>query len=145
MPTKIVRVQVKQTNGYRTECVAGKHHLVIDQPATAGGTDAGPSPLEYQLMALGGCIAAIGRLIANQRRLAVRGFEMEISGPINTDALLGKSSPDRVGYQSLEVRVKVDADMSHEEKERYLYEIEARCPISENLQNPTPVRIVVVE
>ncbi len=145
MPAKTVHVRVQQGAGYRTECSAGKHQLVIDQPTAAGGTDSGPSPLEYQLMALGGCIAAIGRIMANQRRLPVRGFEIEVSGPINTDGLLGKPSPDRVGFQGFEVRVKVDADMTREEKERYIHEIDARCPISENLQNPTPVRVVLAE
>ena len=143
MPVKTVQVKVKQDGGYRTECTAGKHHVIIDQPAAAGGTDGGPSPLEYQLMALGGCIAAIGRLITNQRRLPVRGFDMEVRGTIDTDPLLGKPSSSRVGFSAIEVHVRVDADLSPEEKKRFIEEVEARCPISENLQNTTPVKVVV--
>ena len=143
MPVKTVQVKVKQHGGYRTECTAGNHQLIIDQPTTAGGSDGGPSPLEYQLMALGGCIAAIGRLITNQRRLPVRGFDMDIRGTIDTDPLLGKPSSNRVGFSTIEVHVRVDADLSPEEKKRLIEEVEGRCPISENLQNATPVKIVV--
>lgn len=143
MPVKTVHVQVRQHGGYRTECAAGKHTVIIDQSTAAGGTDAGPTPLEYQLMALGGCIAAIGRLITNQRKLPVRGFDMEIRGEIDTDPLLGKPSASRVGFRGIEVRVRVDADMTPEEKRKFIEEVEARCPISENLKNPTPVHVVV--
>jgi hypothetical protein len=62
MPAKKVQVEIRQGEAFRTECRAGKHVVIIDQPAP-GGTDAGPTPLDVQLMALGGCVAAIGRII----------------------------------------------------------------------------------
>ena len=90
MPAKTVQVEIKQGSGFKTECRAGKHLVVIDQPAPAGGTDAGPTPLDVQLMVLGGCLAAIGRIIANQRKLVMRGIEVTVEGEIDTDGLLGK-------------------------------------------------------
>ena len=144
MPAKSLLVEIKQGAGFRTECRAGKHVVIIDQPAPAGGTDAGPTPLDVQLMALGGCITAIGRIIANQRKLAVRGIEVTVEGEIDTDGLLGKPSDKRVGFTAITARVKIDADMSSAEKEKFLHDIDARCPISENLQNATPVNVVLM-
>jgi len=143
MPAKKVQVEIKQGAGFKTECRAGKHVVIIDQPAPAGGTDAGATPLDVQLMALGGCVAAIGRIIANQRKLAVRGIEVTVEGDIDTDGLLGIASDKRVGFSAITARVKIDADMSAAEKEQFLRDIDARCPISENLQNATPIRIVL--
>ena len=120
MPTKIVQVEIKQGSGFKTECRAGKHLVVIDQPAPAGGTDAGPTPLDVQLMVLGGCVAAIGRIIANQRKLAVRGIEVAVEGEIDTDGLLGKPTDKRVGFSAITARVKIDADMTSAEKEKFL-------------------------
>jgi uncharacterized OsmC-like protein len=37
--------------------------------------------------------------------------------------------------------VKVDADLSDEEKKEFLEEVDRRCPISDNLMNTTPVEV----
>jgi len=144
MPAKKVQVEVKQGAGFRTECRAGKHVVIIDQPAPASGTDAGPTPLDVQLIALGGCVAAIGRIIANQRKLPVRAIEVSVEGDLDTDGLLGKPTGNRVGFSAITARVKIDADMSEADKAQFVHDIDMRCPISENLQNNTPVSIVLV-
>jgi putative redox protein len=38
---------------FAQDVVVGRHHLTADEPAEAGGTDAGPSPYDYLLVALG--------------------------------------------------------------------------------------------
>ncbi len=144
MALKKVQVEVKQGVGFKTECRAGRHVVVIDQPAGAGGTDAGPTPLDYQLVSLGGCIAAIGRIVATQKRLAVRGFEISLEGELDTDGLLGKAPEKRAGFSSITARVKIDCDLTTAEKESLLAEIEKRCPISDNLQNTTAVSVALV-
>ena len=141
MPVKKVQIEVIQGPNFKTECRAGKHLIIIDQPANAGGTDEGPTPLDVQLMALGGCIASIGRIVAMQRHLNVRGFEVLLEGELDTDGLLGKPSDKRVGLSTITARVKIDADLGREEKQKLLDEIEKRCPISDNLQTATPVSI----
>lgn len=143
MAVKKIMVEVKQGTGFKTECRAGKHMIVIDQPVSGGGTDAGPTPLDVQLMALGGCIAAIGRIVAMQRKIALRGIEISIEGELGTDRLLGKSSDKRVGFSSIAARVKIDADLSPAEKETFLHEVDERCPISDNLANATPISITL--
>jgi uncharacterized OsmC-like protein len=144
MPAKQLKVEVVQGSGFRTECTAGKHTVIVDQPTVAGGTDGGPTPLDYQLVALGGCITAIGRIIANQRRLPVRGFRVSVTGELDTDRLLGKASPNRCGFSAIAAQVTVDADMTPAEKVALVHEIDERCPISDNLQALTPVVITAV-
>jgi len=39
--------------GFVQEVLVGKHRLVADEPAAEGGTDAGPSPYDFLLIALG--------------------------------------------------------------------------------------------
>ena len=145
MPKKNVKVEVKQGASFRTECRAGKHLVIIDQPAPAGGTDEGATPLDMQLIALGGCIAAIGRIIANQRKLDIRGFEVSLEGELDTDRLLGKASGERVGFSKISARVKIASDLSTAEQKAFLQEIEDRCPVSENLVNPTAVHVALAE
>ncbi len=143
MPEKKVSVTVEERGGFRTECQAGKHKVVIDQPQAAGGSDAGPTPLDVQLMALGACIAAISRIIATQKRLPVRAIKVAVEGALNTDALLGKQNAARVGFAGISARVSLDADMSRDEKEAFIRLVDSRCPISDNLQHETPVSVTL--
>ncbi len=39
--------------GLEQEVVVGRHRLVADEPVDGGGTDAGPNPYDYLLVALG--------------------------------------------------------------------------------------------
>jgi putative redox protein len=50
MSTVIVR---GRGTGFAQDIVVGPHRLVADEPTTDGGTDAGPSPYDYLLIALG--------------------------------------------------------------------------------------------
>ncbi len=107
----------------------GKHLVIVDQPVPAGRADAGPAPLEVQLMALGGGIVASGGIIANQRKLADRGIEVSVEGEIDPDGLLGKPSEKRDGFSAITAHVKNDADVSAAEKEQFLHDIDVRGPI----------------
>jgi len=140
MAVKSVKVQGVQDDSFRMEVTAGNHVVVIDQPGAMGGMDEGPNPLEYFLISLAGCIGAIGRIIANQRKMEVRGFRIEVSGELNTDNLLGIKSEERAGFSRIDVTVNIDTEMTREEKLSYLSEIDARCPISDNICNPSEVR-----
>ena len=44
------------------------------------------------------------------------------------------------GFQDVVVKVYMDADMTDEEKLAFLKEVDARCPISDNTINTTPVK-----
>jgi uncharacterized OsmC-like protein len=107
----------------------------------AAETDAGPTPLDYLLVSLGACIGTISRMVAMQKKIALRGMKVTVEGDINTDGLLGKSSDDPVGFKEIRVIADIDADMSAEEKEAFLHEVDTRCPISFNLLNSTSVKI----
>ena len=41
--------------GFAQEILAGPHRMTSDEPASAGGTDTGPSPYDLLLAALGSC------------------------------------------------------------------------------------------
>jgi len=145
MPAKTVSVTATMGEKFKIESRIRDHHVVIDQPKQAGGEDAGPTPLEFVFFSLAGCIGSIGRIIAHQKKINLRGMQITVEGSLNTDVLLGKSQEHRVGFESVKVTAKIDADMSLDEKKQFLAEIESRCPVSDNLSNATPVTCEVVE
>jgi len=54
--------------GFVQEITAGRHHLVADEPVSAGGTDRGPSPYDLLLGALGSCMSMTIALYARTKK-----------------------------------------------------------------------------
>ncbi|MBN2322973.1 MAG: OsmC family protein [Spirochaetes bacterium] len=138
MPLKNVAVEASIKDGFTIETKARSHTLYIDQPEAGGGKDAGPTPLEYLFFSLAGCIATIGKIMAKQRGIDLRGMDVKVEGNLDTAILMGKSNDGRPGFRDIKVIAKIDADMTREEKEKFLEEIDERCPISDNVKNTTP-------
>lgn len=140
MPTsKVISVSASMRAGAQVHADIRGHKVTIDQPAQAGGTDEGPTPLEYFLFSLGGCIASIARIAATQQKLEMRGIDIDVSADLNPAGLLGKSTDDRVGFQSITVKAQIDADMSEAEKVKFLDEVCDRCPLHDNIKLATKV------
>jgi uncharacterized OsmC-like protein len=138
---KTVKVTAEGPDGWVVKTHSGKHVSIIDQPEAMGGTDAGPSPLSYVFVALGGCLITVAKIVAGQQKIDLRGVEVEISGDLNLDVLRGQEKNERAGFTSITAKVKVDADMTKEEKEAFLEEVDKRCPVSDNLMNLTSVTV----
>ena len=144
MALSIVKVGAKMGAGFRTE-IECSHPFVIDQPKVAGGTDQGPNPLEIFLSTLPACICAIGRIIAMQRKIDLRGIDVEVEGDIDKDFLLGKTKEGRAGFTEIRSMVKIDADLTEEEKDSLLHEIEQRCPIADNMTEKSVLKAQVIK
>jgi uncharacterized OsmC-like protein len=140
---KKVNVEAKTLENMKIEVTARDHKLMIDQPKGGGGNDSGPTPLEYLFFSLAGCIGTIGTIIAKQKRIDLRGISVKVEGNLDLEVLMGKSKENRAGFQEIKVITDIDADMSREEKEKFLHEIDERCPISDNIANTTAIEFVV--
>ncbi|MFP4415928.1 MAG: OsmC family protein [Fibrobacterota bacterium] len=143
MAMKKVDVSMKMGDAFRIDSKIRNHELVADQSLVGGGKDAGPSPLEYLFFSLGGCFCTLGRIIANQRRIELRGMDVRVTGELDTSTLLGQSTENRAGFQRIRVIARIDADMTREEKIEFLREVDKRCPISDNVEKDTPITLEV--
>lgn len=143
MPIKTVSVDAIQIDGFKIETKSRQHIALVDQPIVGGGTDSGPTPLEYLYISLASCIVTIGHIIAKQRHLPVRKIEVHVEGEVDTDVFMGKNQEARAGFSGIRVHTKIDADMSQEEKQAFIHDVDARCPISDNIHNLTPIEFVV--
>ena len=142
---KTVKVTAEGPDGWVVTTHSGKHVSLVDQPEAMGGTNSGPSPLDYVFVALGSCLVTIAKIVAGQQKIDLRGVEVEVSGDLNLDVLRGQEKNDRSGFTSITAKVKVDADLTKEEKEAFLEEVDKRCPVSDNLMNLTAVSVDLVD
>jgi putative redox protein len=123
--------------GFAIEVDCGTHRIVMDQPKTAAGSDLGPTPLELILAAVAGCFGTIGRFLAHQRKIELRGMRFDLEADYDPAGLLGRDPSVRSGFQVLRVLVEIDADLTPEEKQEFLEEVERRCPLADNLTHGT--------
>ena len=103
----------------------------------------GPSPLEYVLAGYAGCINAVGKLVAKEHGIVLKSLQVELSATLSLDKYQGKSSYERAGFNSIEVVVKPTSDATLEQLKSWLIAVENRCPVQDNLINPTPVSVVL--
>ena len=52
---------------YLGEAKMRNHFVVLDEPVKAGGGDTGPTPVEYLLTAIGGCVSITLRMYAERK------------------------------------------------------------------------------
>jgi uncharacterized OsmC-like protein len=140
---KTVEVQATLGERFTIESQIRGHKLYVDQPAAAGGQDYGPTPLEYLFLSLGACVMSIARIVAMQRKIVLRGMTVRVTGDVDVSVLLGKSTENRAGFAGITVAVGVDADLSPEEKQRFIEDVDRRCPVSETVEHGTRVSVVL--
>ena len=141
---KTIGITAKLDEKFKIEVKAGDHTMYVDQTKAGGGTDAGANPLEYFFASLAGCIGTVARIVANQKRIKLNGMDIKVEGAYDLETILGKSKESRAGFTGIKVTLNIDSDMSKEEKESFIHEVESRCPVSDNIANTTPIVIEVV-
>lgn len=144
MALKTIKAQGEMGAGFAISVNCGQHQIIMDQPKQAAGQDSGPTPLELILAAVAGCFGTIGRFIAHQRKIELRGMRFALEADYDPDGLLGRNPDVRPGFQALRVMVEIDADLSTAEKQSLLEEIEQRCPLADNLSHGTQLRSTLV-
>lgn len=142
---KTFSVEAKQVDRFQVEVISGEHTIVIDQPKAAGGNGAGPCPVEYVLAGFAACILNVAYVVAGERKLELRSMNVRVEGDLNPAKFVGKPTEDRAGFQNIRLITNIDADMTLEQKEDFLRVVEARCPVSDNLANTTPVDVILEE
>lgn len=140
MSTKTVNV-LGYANGEDQFVVKANNLNVRISKNNSDKTLEGPSPLEYVLAGYAGCINAVGKLVAKEQGINLKSLQVEISATLSLDKYQGIESSERAGFQTVNVVVKPTSEASLEVLEVWIKEVEKRCPIHDNLINPTPLTL----
>lgn len=126
-----VEARVGKT-GYRSDIAARQHRLTADEPESVGGTDAGPTPYEYLLIALATCTAMTMRSYANRKSWLLESATVFVRQGHSHMQDCEDCETMAVGIGRIERRIEMEGDLSDEQRKR-LIEIADRCPISQSL------------
>ncbi len=136
---------LKGQNENPTKFVARTRHfqLTIDEPEGLGGTDDAANPVEFLLAAYAGCLNVMGHIIAKELNFKLNSLKIELDGDLNPSKVFGQPTNDRAGYKEIRVNIIPDSDADESTLQLWLETIESRCPVNDNLINPTPVKIAI--
>ncbi|HKO54639.1 MAG TPA: OsmC family protein [Thermoanaerobaculia bacterium] len=137
-------VTVRAGNSFLTEIDTGTFKFIADEPSSAGGTDAGPTPYDFLSAALGGCTAMTLHFIARRDSIPLEGVELTITN----DRMHAKDCADCLttsGYiHRFDVKMKLLGNLTPEQRAK-LTDIARRCPVYKTLTNEIRINEVVVE
>ncbi|HEU4698445.1 MAG TPA: OsmC family protein [Gemmatimonadales bacterium] len=119
--------------GFRTELAARGHALVADEPARVGGTDAGPTPYELLLAALGGCTVITLRMYADRKGWPLEGAEVRLRTARSHELDCERCETEPVGLAHIARRVVLTGPLTDEQRARLL-QIADRCPVKQTLE-----------
>lgn len=112
-----------------------------DHPAVLCGEDQGPTPVEYLLAGLAGCITAGVANIAAARGVTLDTVEAEVVGDIDLQGILGLSDEVRNGFTAIHATFRVEGDAPREKLMEIVEQARARSAVFDVLTNGVPVTI----
>ncbi len=107
------------------EATMGEHRLVIDVPASIGGRERGPTPLDLFVASLGSCVAAFVANYCERTGLDPTDLSVDVS--------FQQSDVEPTCLEDLEVVINLpNADCG--ERERAIKRIAEHCPVHETME-----------
>jgi uncharacterized OsmC-like protein len=122
---------------------ASGHRLVVDEPVSLGGGNAGANPLEYGLAALGSCQLITYRFWADRLGIRFDALSAEVEGDLDVRGFFGLDPAVRPGYGAVRVRVHIRGPETPERYEELHRAVDAHCPLLDALTRTTPVTVAL--
>lgn len=111
------------------------------EPPVLLGNNEGANPVEYLLHALAGCVTTTTVLHAAARGIQINRLSTELIGDIDLQGLLALDESANVGYESIQIKMDIEADCSDEELDELLAFAKEHSPVCNTVCKPVPVTV----
>ena len=117
---------VLTNKNYLAEAKMRNHFAVIDEPVKAGGDDNGPTPVEYLLTAIGGCVSITLRMYAERKGWDVGKITVNMSQEKNEN---GSYLTEEISFSK---------EITEDQRKRLLV-IAGKCPVAKMVKGETKI------
>ena len=126
-------------DGFAHEITAGEHHLRSDEPASAGGTDSGPTPYDLLLASLGSCTSMTIAMYARRKRWPLERVTVSLRHSRVHVEDCAACETHETKLTVIERDIALDGPLSEDQRARLL-EIANRCPVHLTLSSKMDIR-----
>ena len=139
LPSGTVEVRETRVGPLTQRISAGRHVLLADEPIAAGGDDAGPTPYDYLLAALGACTSMTMRLYADKKGIAAEHFSVRLSHRRvhAQDCADCETKEGNIGEITRDITI--EGNLAEATRAR-LMEIADKCPVHRTLTHEIKIR-----
>lgn len=132
--------------GVRVVTRARQFELVIDEPASLGGTDTGMNPVEALLASLGACQSIVARVYAPKFDVVLEDFRVDVEGDLDLDGFFNRSDV-RPGYSDIRYTFFIKTSSPTEKVEAFVEFLESKCPVGDSIAAPVNLKLnrIVIE
>lgn len=114
--------------------------ITSDEPASLGGSDEAPNPVEQLLAAFGHCLAVGYAANATAAGIAIHDLAVTVEGDLDLTVFLGLED-GHAGFDSIRAEVTLITDGSDEEVAELHRKVTSTSPVGHTLGRAIPVDI----
>jgi len=118
--------------GFLQRVSVGKHDLTSDEPAAVGGTDAGPTPYDLLLAALGSCTSMTLGMYARRNKWPLAGVTVRLRHAKVHAADCAECQDKSAMLDRIESEIELEGTLTEEQRAKLL-EIANKCPVHRTL------------
>jgi putative redox protein len=124
--------------------IIGQHMLTADESIENGGTDAGPSPYEFLLTALGTCTSMTLRVYADFKKIPLTKVTVKLKHEkvYAQDCQNCESSNSKIDH--IDRKIELSGDLTQEQRNKLL-EIANKCPVHRTLTSEIDITTSLID
>lgn len=123
-------------DGYLVGVTAREFSFLADEPASIGGANGGPTPVELVLAGLGTCQEIVYATYARIFGIQLDAVTVHAEGRLDLRGFYGVADVP-AGFSDVTYDVEISSPAPAEEIARLIATVDAHCPVLEILQKPT--------
>jgi putative redox protein len=123
------------TRNYLGEAKMRNHFAIIDEPVDRGGDNNGPTPVEYLLTAIGGCVSMTLRMYAERKKWDV--------GKITVNVVQKEQLTSNGVVKSLIEEISFEKEITEEQRVKLL-EMAGKCPVAKMVKGETLITSKII-